>query len=52
MFFPFSKFVRQTRASRHLPGKPQPKCIYPMSDDVIEAAEQEHERVLLQLEFS
>jgi transcription termination factor Rho len=47
MFFPFSKFVRQTRASRHLPGKPQPKCIYPMSDDVIEAAEQEHERVLL-----
>jgi len=47
MFFPFSKFARQTRASRHLPGKPQPKCIFPMSDDVIEATEQEHERVLL-----
>jgi len=47
MFFPFSKFVRQTRASRHLPGKPQSKCTYSMSDDVIEAVEQEHERVLL-----
>ena len=45
--FPFSKFVRQTRASRHLPGKPQPKCTYPMSDDVNETHEPEHERVLL-----